>query len=327
MVVAMAHDVFTGRGPAAVRHVILQVAVFACAVILAAMAQPPVATDFDSLWDYDDPAASEARFRELLPTITGPQRSLQLQTQIARALGLQRKFDEAHRMLDRVEHAAPLPPLTEVRYLLERGRVFNSSGSPDKARPLFRQAWDKARSATLDFFAVDAAHMIAIVEPPDSALEWNAKAIAVAEASADPNAKNWLGSLYNNVGWTWYDKAEYAKALDYFQRDLAWFVERNREPQARIARYSIGKTWRAMGRLDDALKMQEEIRREIEDRKLKPDGYVFEEIAECLHALGRHTEAKKYFARAYDLLSRDEWLASAEPKRLERLRQLAQVQP
>jgi tetratricopeptide (TPR) repeat protein len=327
MVIVMTQELSTGCGPAAIRHVILQVAVFACAAILTAMAQDQAATDFDALWDYDDPAASEARFRESLPTITDPQRSLQLQTQIARALGLQRKFDEAHRMLNRVERAAPLPPLTEVRYLLERGRVFNSSGSPDKARPLFCEAWDKARSATLDSYAVDAAHMIAIVEPPDSALEWNAKAIAVAEASTDPDAKNWLGSLYNNVGWAWYDQTEYAKALDYFQRDLAWFVERNREPQARIARYSIGKTWRAMGRLDDALKMQEEIRREIEDRKLKPDGYVFEEIAECLHALGRHAEAKKYFAQAYDLLSKDEWLASAEPKRLERLQQLARKQP
>jgi tetratricopeptide (TPR) repeat protein len=291
------------------------------------MAQPHAATDVDSLWDYEDPAASEARFLELLPAITDPQRSLQLQTQIARALGLQRKFDEAHKILDRVEHAAPLPSLTETRYLLERGRVFNSSGSPDKARPLFHQAWGKARAANLDSYAVDAAHMIAIVEPPDSALEWNAKAIALAEESTDPRAKNWLGSLYNNVGWTWYDKAEYAKALDCFQRDLAWFVERNREPQARIARYAIGKTWRAMGRLDDALRIQQEVRREIEGRKLKPDGYVFEEIAECLHVLGRRDEAKPYFAQAYDLLSKDDWLASAEPKRLERLRQLAQEQP
>jgi tetratricopeptide (TPR) repeat protein len=291
------------------------------------MAQHQAAIDFDSLWDYDDPAASEARFIEVLPTVTDTQRSLQLQTQIARALGLQRKFDEAHKILDRVEHAAPLPSLTEIRYLLERGRAFNSSGFPDKARPLFHQAWDKARAAKLDSYAVDAAHMLAIVEPPDSALEWNAKAIALAEASADPKAKNWLGSLYNNVGWTWYDKAEYAKALDCFQRDLAWFVERNREPQARIARYAIGKTWRAMGRFDDALKLQQEVRREIEDGKLKPDGYVFEEIAECLHALGRHDEARKYFAQAYDLLSKDDWLASADSKRLERLHQLAQEQP
>ncbi len=291
------------------------------------MAQHQAAIDFDSLWDYDDPAASEARFIEVLPTVTDTQRSLQLQTQIARALGLQRKFDEAHKILDRVEHAAPLPSLTEIRYLLERGRAFNSSGFPDKARPLFYQAWDKARAAKLDSYAVDAAHMLAIVEPPDSALEWNAKAIALAEASADPKAKNWLGSLYNNVGWTRYDKAEYAKALDCFQRDLAWFVERNREPQARIARYAIGKTWRAMGRFDDALKLQQEVRREIEDGKLKPDGYVFEEIAECLHALGRHDEARKYFAQAYDLLSKDDWLASADSKRLERLHQLAQEQP
>jgi tetratricopeptide (TPR) repeat protein len=169
--------------------------------------------------------------------------------------------------------------------------------------------------------------MTALVEPPDGALEWNANAVALAEASTDPRANNWLGSLYNNIGWAYYDKGEYSKAVDYFQRDLAWFAKRNREPQARIARYSIGKTWRAMGRLDEALKMQRALQAETEDKRLEPDGYVLEEIAECLQALGRPDEARSYFTRAYELLSNDAWLAANEPKRLERLQQLAQEQP
>jgi hypothetical protein len=52
------------------------------------------------------------------------------------------------------------------------------------------------------------------------------------------------------------------------------------------------------------------------------DGYVDEELAECLLALNRATEAQPHFLRAAELLSRDAWLAEHEPERLSRLRLL-----
>lgn len=270
--------------------------------------------NLESIWNYDDPAGSEKKFRELLAQTSDPNDALEIQTQIARAQGLQRKFDDAHRTLDAVEPARTNSPRIEIRYLLERGRTLNSSGQPDKSKPLFLDAWEKAQAARLDFFAVDAAHMLGIVEPPDEALKWNEKAVGLAEKSSDPKAQGWIGSLLNNIGWTYYDKGDYAKALDVFQRDLKWFEERKREEQARIARYSIGKTYRAMGRVEEALALQQ---------KLKPDGFVLEEIAECLLALKRTDEAKPYFARADESLSKDEWLAANEPQRLQRLRDLS----
>ena len=42
--------------------------------------------------------------------------------------------------LKRAWHNAPAR--VRLRYLLERGRVLNSSGKPDEARPLFLQAWE-----------------------------------------------------------------------------------------------------------------------------------------------------------------------------------------
>ena len=181
--------------------------------------------DINQLWDFDDPAASEKRFRDLPP-------SGEVQTQIARALGLQGKFDEAHQTLDAVVRDSPL---VEIRYLLERGRVSNSSGHPDKARPLFLAAWEQAQAAGLDFFAVDAAHMLGILD----GLEWHGKAIAFAENSSDPKAQGWMGSLLNNLGWTYYDRGDYAKALETFERDLAWFIERKLDKRAEIAREAI----------------------------------------------------------------------------------------
>ncbi len=112
---------------------------------LCAMAldMPMDLPDFDTLWDYGKPAETELKFREILAMYGSTADStytFELMTQIARTLGLQQKFDEAHKFLDEVETAlaeergsAGASPSREawdrvhVRYLLERGRVCNSA--------------------------------------------------------------------------------------------------------------------------------------------------------------------------------------------------------
>ena len=108
----------------------------------------PVA--LDAWWDFDRPAESEQRFRARLGTLPANSAARpELLTQIARAQALQRKFDAAHATLDDVEQQqAEYPPRVAVPYLLERGRVFNSSKQPGKGMPLSREAPDKARAAT-----------------------------------------------------------------------------------------------------------------------------------------------------------------------------------
>src|SRR4051812_8998545 len=118
--------------------------------------------DFNKLWDYANPADTERKFRELLPTAeaSGDQSyRLQLLTQIARCQGLQGNFNDAHATLDAVEReldATPLPPLPRIRSPLDRGRVFNSSNPPAEAMPLFDQAWRLGESANEMRHAVDA---------------------------------------------------------------------------------------------------------------------------------------------------------------------------
>ncbi len=59
--------------------------------------------NFDTLWNYNDPAATEQQFRSLLSRAEqGDDRSYhgQLLTQIARAQGLQGNFADAHTTLD-----------------------------------------------------------------------------------------------------------------------------------------------------------------------------------------------------------------------------------
>jgi len=284
--------------------------------------------DLREVWNFGDPAGSRARFEKLLTGHTGPGDAgfrLELRTQIARTHGLEGAFDEAHAVLDEVERALDgAPPVARVRLLLERGRVFNSSGRPDEARPLFLAAWDLAREVGEHGLAVDAAHMVAIVEPGDRSLEWNERAISYAEETGDPRALDWLGSLYNNTGWSWHDLGKYERALGLWEKALAW--QRDRNPgseRERIARYMVGRGLRSLGRHAEALEIQRTVLADIAAKRLAADGYVYEEIGECMLSLGRDAEAADAFARAWEVLSQDRRLAEHEPERLARMKQLA----
>lgn len=283
--------------------------------------------DFDTLWDYDHPAETELRFRTLLP---GAQQTnntayhLELLTQIARAQGLQRNFVQAHQTLDEVQRLlTDDQKRARIRYLLERGRVFNSSGAPTQAHALFLPAWEAALAAGEDFYAIDAAHMLAIVEPAEAQLAWNLKALELAQNSSDARARQWLGSLYNNIGWTYHDMGQYERALTLFEQALAFRQTQGQPTQIRIAAWCVARVLRSLGRLEEALARQRQLLDEHE-RAGSADGYVFEELAECLLSLGRHTEARPYFTHAYTELAKDPWLVEREPARLERLKQLSE---
>jgi tetratricopeptide (TPR) repeat protein len=244
-------------------------------------------------------------------------------TQIARTQGLQRKFDDAHRTLDEVEPMMTDDDLVRVRYLLERGRLFNSSGDRTSAKPLFIEAWKRARDAGMDYYAVDALHMIAIAAP-DESLVWNERAIALVERTDDQRAKGWLGALYNNTGWTWHERGEYEKALEHFEKSLHWHHERNTGEGDFIARWSVARVLRSLNRTDEALARQQQLLHDRTAANAPSDGYVEEELGECLLALGRADEAAPYFATAWSLLSQDEWLCSNEPGRIERLKRMGE---
>jgi len=277
--------------------------------------------DLDTMWDFDRPDASEAAFVRLLPAAraAGDRDYLgQLLTQIARAQGLQMRFEEAWSTLEEALKAIDSEPsVARIRLSLERGRVLNSSKRREESTSHFRSAWDLARALHADWLAVDAAHMLGIVEPGDASIEWNRTAIQAAEESSDPKARRWLGSLYNNLGWTYHERGEDLTALDLFQRALAAREAEGKKGPIEVARWCVARILRSIGRIDDALEAQ---RRLLQERPT--DGYVCEEIGECLLALGRPEEARPHFAAAHAALQGDPWLARDEPERLERLRRL-----
>ena len=282
--------------------------------------------DFDALWDYDHPDQTETKFRQILLQFPEDDPAfLELLTQIARAQGLQQKFDHAHRTLNQVERRLDeLPSRPGVRYLLERGRVYNSSGKPKVARPLFQQAFKLAEHLKEDFYAVDALHMLAIVASPEEGLALNLRAIQLAESSRQERARGWLGSLYNNTGWSYHDMGDYLAALEIFRKAEAWRHSKGQVREQRIAAWAVARTLRSLRRFEEALSRQMALKEDY-DCAGESDGYVFEEIGECLLGLDRQEEASQYFRRAYECLSQDTWLVQQEPDRLARLNELGAV--
>ena len=284
--------------------------------------------DFDALWDYQHPDQTEEAFRQvLLHTEHNVDDSyrLQLLTQIARTQGLQRQFTEAHQTLDLVQEQLRAElVIPTIRYLLERGRIFNSSGQQSEAQTWFQQAWDLARQhEEAAFFAVDTAHMLAIVTPSfEEKIAWGNTALNSALASTDERVHGWGGSLYNNLGWAYHEQGEYARALEYFQQALQWQQEYGSAREIRIAGWCVGRTLRSLQRTTEALALQLELLAAWEKSEEEQDGYVFEEIAECLFVSGRLSESRPYFAQAYTFLSQDPWLVAQESERLQRLKQL-----
>ncbi len=280
--------------------------------------------DFDKLWDYGNPAETEKKFRKVWEDKKAgadPGYLAELQTQIARTHSLRGKYDEAHKILDGVEKALrPEDLVPRLRYLLERGRTFNSSGQKDKAKPFFMEAWDQGREIGAEAHAVDAGHMVAVVGDAKWKLQWELKTIEYARECKSKLARGWLGSLYNNLGWSYHSMERYEEALDAFHAALK--VREEQKKGVGTAKWCVARCLRSLGRVDEALAIQEKLLKGVEGRN--EDGYTYEEMAECLAALGRADEARPYFKKAFEHLSKISWLAESEPKRIERLKKLGE---
>jgi tetratricopeptide (TPR) repeat protein len=226
------------------------------------------------LWDFDDPAGSAERFLDAAEGTDEPDRTAWL-TQYVRALGLQEKYDEATKVLDRLTSDEP----QAATYLaLERGRVLRSSGRPDDARPHFRAAADTAEQAGLEALHIDALHMMALVAPPEDQPALYDQALAVARSSTDQRARDWDASLLNNLGMSQADAGDFESALATFEDALAARERMGKPGGIRVARWMVGWALRHLDRRDEALAVQRALKEELVSTGAE-DPYVDEELA------------------------------------------------
>lgn len=264
-----------------------------------------MAIDIPKLWDYSKPAASENRFREALNGAS-PDEAFILQTQIARTFGLRRQFDTARATLAPLEpRLATASPEAQVRYHLELGRTFASATHPrdnplsnrETARGHYMRAFSVAQSAALDNLAIDALHMMPLVDTePAQQLAWNEKALAYLEQSTQPDAKRWEASLRNNVGYARHLAGEYDEALRQYRLSLAAHERAGNASSVRIAHWMIASTYRAQKRFEEAIAIQLRLEREWAAAG-EPDPYVFEELEHLYRATNDVEKANLYLAK------------------------------
>jgi tetratricopeptide (TPR) repeat protein len=235
-------------------------------------------TDPSELWDFDDPAGSEHRFRAAADLAEGADR-LVLLTQVARALGLQARYDEGYAILD---HLTVDDPEVATRAGLERGRLLRSAGDPDEARPHFQAAAVTAREAGLDALHVDALHMVALVAPAEEQQQLTEQTLAVARGSSDEAARSWDASLLNNLGMIHADAGDWPAALAAFEEALAARERQGHlqggDGRTRVARWMVGWALRNLGRRDEARAVQTALKAELEAVGAH-DPHVDEELA------------------------------------------------
>jgi tetratricopeptide (TPR) repeat protein len=165
--------------------------------------------------------------------------------------------------------------------------------------------------------------MMGIVEPPEEQIPWTLRALELADRSPDPKARRWRASLYNNIGWSYHELGRFPEALGMFEKALAAREESGDEGKIRIAEWCVARGLRSLGRAEEALERQTALLSQCRDAG-DAGGFVYEEMGECLQAMGREDEARPHFARAYDCLRKDAGPSDSQPERLARLKRLGQ---
>ncbi len=216
------------------------------------------------MWDFADPAASEERFRAAAAdeTLSNHGRAV-MATQLARAMGIQHREDEALAVLAELEAADPGDSDEEdaelrARIFLERGRMAAAGERVDDAVPEFTRAVREAALGGSTFVVLDALHMLALNDAGHEE-EWAAEGFDLLEGVRDPRLKRWGVALHNNLGWTKHDGGDAQAALHHFQQAVDAADRYGTSGQQHVARWSVGRALRTLGRTDEALEIQREL--------------------------------------------------------------------
>lgn len=216
----------------------------------------------DRLWDFADPATSEGRFRAVADdeSRTAHERAV-MTTQVARAVGIQRRDDDALALLDEIESAERTDETPEeaaelrARIALERGRIAATAERFDDAVPLFTKAVREAAVAGSTFLVLDALHMLALNDAGHEE-EWATEGFDVLDGVRDPRLKRWGVALHNNLGWTKHDAGDAVAALHHFEKAVEAADRYGTAGQQHVARWSVGRALRSLGRTEEALELQ-----------------------------------------------------------------------
>jgi tetratricopeptide (TPR) repeat protein len=177
----------------------------------------------------------------------------------ARSYLITNRPDEGRPWLERAaSKAVESDPAGWSRYLGVRGRFEWQDGDNEAATRTFREMFDYCEAHELWERAVDAAHMIALTGDESEKYDWSLKGIEMAEKGG---MEGWLGPLWNNLGWNYYDDKRYDEAYDALVKAREYHYKSEQELPKLIADYAVAHVMIDMGRVGEA---ESDMRRVLE---------------------------------------------------------------
>jgi len=168
----------------------------------------------------------------------------------ARSYLVEENRDEGRKWLVRAAaKALESDPPGWSRYLGVRGRFEWQDGDNETATDTFREMFNYCESNELWERAVDAAHMIAITGDQEEKFDWSLKGIEMAEKGG---MDGWLGPLWNNLGWNYYDEKRYGEAYDALIKAREYHYKGEGELPKLIADYSVAHVMMMQDRIHEA---------------------------------------------------------------------------
>ena len=116
----------------------------------------------------------------------------------------------------------------------------------------------EAALAGSTFLVLDALHMLALNDAGHEE-EWATEGFDVLDGSRDPRVLRWGVALHNNLGWTLHDSGRLTGALMQFEQAVESADAYGTAEQRHVARWSVARCLRSLGRTDEALAMQREL--------------------------------------------------------------------
>lgn len=282
---------------------------------------------FENMWDYSDPVASEKNFyNEIYHQGKNAFTIWELQTQVASALRLQKKFDDSRKVLNSIQAAIEFAPNTKEKtivgalYNLEMGRLLLDIGKTEAAYRYFGFALMMSIITSIDKLMIDAVEMLATAAFTDQTINAYLKQIERLTDSVNSADKMLMASYALIVGLKFLAHFENQRAIEQFMHARDIFSKCNKAELTRFVRLNICKVQRFLGQHKTAL-LELRIQEQLLKKENRVDGYVLEEIAENLLALG-HDSAQIYFSKAFQDLEIRTLLNYREPTRLARLHAL-----